>query len=158
MKTIQVPARLPEKQDIIQSWDILTNEEIQRFVCNFEGLDDIAEFHTKVIPTKRFGDVKQLQMVRADNSWSEFYSGKTCAVYRISYIDDIMFFEEIFFKGNRSDDVGYGLDPDTANAISYCIQCNTVISVLVNWLGNHTAECPCQSEKRICKMKKERKW
>lgn len=144
MRTIQIPARLPEKQDIINSFEDLTNEEIKRFVCDFEELKDIDEFHTKTIHTKRFVDVLQFQKVRIDDSWTEFYSGKTATVYIVSHHEGIAYFEGITFKENRPEQMGYGLDPDIAKAHAYCTKCNTEISMLPTWLGHYSGKCTCQ--------------
>jgi hypothetical protein len=143
MKTIQVPARLPEKQDIIESFENLTNEEIKRFVCKFEGLENINEFKTKAIPTKRFGDIIQLQKVRHSKKEEEYYSGKTAAVYKVSHHDKVMYFEDIHFKENRPDEIGYGLDPDTAKAIAYCKKCNCKITpgYVLNDRNDYRCDC-----------------
>ena len=114
MRTIMIPARLPEKKDIIKQMDSLTNEEIGRFVCKFEGFDSLREFKTKRVPTQRLVDVRQMQMVRKTTKykgedWEEWYSCKTCAVYRVSHYDNRMFFGKIFFKENRPARIGYGL-------------------------------------------------
>ena len=144
MKTIQVPARLPEKQDIIESFENLTNEEIKRFVCKFEGLENINEFKTKAIPTKRFGDIIQLQKVRHSKEEEEYYSGKTAAVYKVSHHDKVMYFEDIHFKENRPDEIGYGLDPDTAKAIAYCKKCNSTITSGYDLIGRIYDWCDCK--------------
>lgn len=156
MKVISIQTRLPEKQDIIESWNSLTNEEIKRFVCDFEGIKNISEFRTKTIPTKKFGDVMQLQKVRKNESWEEFYSGKTVTVYRVSYYDEVMYFEQIYFKDNRHYGIGYGLDPDTAMAVAYCTKHNRIIPIQPNWLGNHFSECSkCWNENLERRKKQE---
>ena len=144
MKTIQITTRLPEKQDIIDSFEKLSNNEICRFVCYFEGLENIEEFQAKTIRTKRFRDVLQFQKVRTGNSWDEFYSGKTGTVYTTSYYEGMIFFDGIHFKENRPDGIGYGINPDTAKAAAYCKKCYTVIFSGVDMIGRMYNWCNCK--------------
>ncbi len=144
MKTIQISARLPEKQDIIDSFDELTNDEIKKFVCDFEGLNNIDEFQAKTIRTKRFGDVSQFQKVRTSDTLDEFYSGKTATVYKTSYHEGVIFFGGIHFKECRPNGIGYGINPDTAQAVAYCKKCNTVIFSGPDMIGRRYNWCDCR--------------
>ena len=74
MKTILIPARLPEKQDITESFDSLTNEEVGRFVCNFENIQNSQEIDR----------LPQFHKVREDNRLVEYISENTFAVYQVS--------------------------------------------------------------------------
>lgn len=135
MKTIQIPARLPEKQDIIDSFDSLTNEEICRFVCDFEGIRD----------AQTIGKQPQFHKVQAhtEESFAEYYSVNTAAVYQTIH-DDGIFFEGIHFKENRPKDTGYGIDPDTRKAKAYCKKCNTVIFFGDDLIGRTYNYCNCK--------------
>lgn len=135
MKTIQIPVRLPEKQDIIDSWNSLSNEEICRFVCNFEGISNAQTIDKQ----PQFHKVRE----HTENSFTEYYSVNTAAVYQVIH-DSIIFFEGIHFKENRPKEIGYGIDPDTRQAKAYCKKCNTQIYFGPDMIGRTYNYCNCK--------------
>lgn len=132
MKTVKIieHLRVAETKDIINSFEKLRYKEIERFVCEYENLKDIKEFLTKTVKTKSFGTIVQHQKVWHDKRVTEYYSGRTAAVYTVVFYDDMMFFEDIQLKGHRHDDenIGYGFSPYSGQACRFCKKCNTIIS------------------------------
>ena len=135
MKTIQISARLPEKQDIVESWDDLSNVEICRFVCEFEGIDDAQ----KIAKLSQFHKVRE----HTENSFTEYYSVNTTAVYEVIH-DGTVSFEGIHFKENRPKGIEYGIDPDTRKAKACCKKCNTIISFGDDGVGRIYNWCNCK--------------
>lgn len=135
MKTIQVPVRLPEKQDIMESWNSLSNEEICRFVCDFEGISNAQTID--VLP--QFHKVRE----HTENNFTEYYSVNTAAVYLVSQ-DGMIIFEGIHFKENRPKGVGYGIDVNTRKAKAYCKKCNTSIFFGSDMIGRTHNYCNCK--------------
>ena len=136
MKTIQIPATLPEKQDIIDSFDELSNVEIQRFVCDFEGISNAQTIDKQ----PQFHKVRE----HTENNFTEYYSVNTAAVYQVTHSDGFIFFEGIHFKENRPKKIGYGINQNTRQAKAYCKKCNTMISFGPDLIGRTYNYCNCK--------------
>jgi|APSaa5957512535_1039671.scaffolds.fasta_scaffold09246_3 hypothetical protein len=136
MKQIQkfVNLRIPEKQDIVNSFDELSNIEIGQFVCEVE----------QIIDEQTIDKNSQFHKVREDENFTEYYSIKTAIVYRVVRYDGMLFFEAIHFKESRPQNIGYGVDANSKKARAYCTKCNTLIFSGPDLIGRKNNWCDCK--------------
>lgn len=122
MKTL----RLPEKQDIVNSFDELLQEDIHRFICKFEDLRYIGEFYSKVF-TNREKLIPQLHKICCTEIHEEYFSALTGTIYVVSQIGTNMHFWEITFKEYLSLGITHRIDSKHSKITTYCDNCKDVI-------------------------------
>lgn len=104
--------------------DSFSDDQIQLFVDDFEGIN------------------KNWSLIRKTEQFKEFYSLKTATVYQI---DNGGYYFKIFFVENRPENIGYGLDAESKKPRAYCKLCNTLIFTGPDLIGRIHDYCNCKN-------------